>query len=464
MRLKGAFFVFLFIFASLSFASAIDLEIEKKVITDLVVAELDTPASFWFTIKNIGQSDSFEIYSLVDVDIAPKSAFRIESGQFKKIKVEVKAGKSVKDNPGYFNFVYKIKGSNTGTLEDTLRIKVIRLQEAIEIETESINPGSEKAGIKVKNKENFDFGEIEAEFSSVFFDAKEQFSLGALEEKSFQIDIKEEELKTLMAGPYILNSKIKIGDVEEAFGATINFLEKEDISTKEAKSGWIITKEEIEKINDGNTPAVAEITIKRNIISHLFNTFNIQPLKVEREGTTILYRWQQELRPGESLSIIAKTNWIIPIVIVIALIAIVIIVRIYFVSDIVLKKKIGLVKTKGGEFALKVSMNVKAKRRVEKIHIIDKLPALVKIYKRYGAITPDRIDEKKRRIEWNIDVLEEGEGKIISYVIYSKIGIVGKFGLPEAKAIYERNGRVKETKSNKVFFVSEPRNAKKEED
>lgn len=463
MELKEVLLAILLILVSLNIVSAIDLEIEKKVISEVIIAELDEPATFWFTIKNLGQTDRFELYSLVDVEMEPKSAFRIESGQFKKIKVEVKAGNSVKRSPGYFNFVYKIKGSGTEKQEDTLRIKITNLEEAIEIEAESINPESEKATINIKNKEDFNFGDIEAEFSSVFFDFKETFSLNALEEKSFSVDLGKDKLKTLMAGPYILDTKIKIGEVEKTMGSTIDFLEKEGISTKGSKKGFLIVKEEIEKINEGNLPTLTEVTVERSMISSLFTTLTPSPIKTERKNMNVLYTWQQELRPGESLNIVVRTNWLIPLIILVAIIVLIILYRLYLTSDIILKKKIGLVKTKGGEFALKVSINVKAKKYVEKIHVIDKLPALVKLYKRYGTITPDRIDEKKRKVEWNIESLDKGESKIISYIIYSKIGVIGKFELPAAKAVYDKEGKIKETESNRVFFVSEPEKIKKED-
>ena len=45
--------------------------------------------------------------------------------------------------------------------------------------------------------------------------------------------------------------------------------------------------------------------------------------------------------------------------------------------------------------------------------------------------------------------------RVFTYIIYSKIGVVGKFELPEAKVIYEKGGKVKETTSNKSFYVNE---------
>jgi len=121
-----------------------------------------------------------------------------------------------------------------------------------------------------------------------------------------------------------------------------------------------------------------------------------------------------------------------------------------------IKKKINYVRTKGGEFALKVQLKVKARRYVERIKVDDRIPHLVSLYDKFGAVTPDKIDSTNRRLEWNVDSLNPGEERIFSYIVYSKIGVVGKFELPAAKAIYEREGKIKSSVSNRSFFVNEP--------
>ena len=70
---------------------------------------------------------------------------------------------------------------------------------------------------------------------------------------------------------------------------------------------------------------------------------------------------------------------------------------------------------------------------------------------------PSKVEEHKRLVEWNFDKLEAGETRILSYIIYSKIGVMGKFALPSTIAVYEREGEIKETESNKAFFISEQR-------
>jgi hypothetical protein len=155
-----------------------------------------------------------------------------------------------------------------------------------------------------------------------------------------------------------------------------------------------------------------------------------------------------------------KTNWLFPLLVILFIVTIVILAKQYSKTNLVLKKKVSFVNAKGGEFALKVSILVHAKKYIEKVSLIDRLPPLVKIHERFGGEKPLRINEKNRRMEWEFEKLEAGEIRLISYIVYSKIGILGKFSLPTATAIYEKDGDVHETESNRAFFVVEQ---KKEE-
>jgi len=55
----------------LSFVQAINLEINHEPLQNSFIVDLNEPATYNLTIKNLGSSDSFEIYSLVGVDIKP---------------------------------------------------------------------------------------------------------------------------------------------------------------------------------------------------------------------------------------------------------------------------------------------------------------------------------------------------------------------------------------------------------
>ena len=293
--------------------------------------------------------------------------------------------------------------------------------------------------------------------SSAFFDYETELPLKALGKKQIEIDFDKEKTKTITAGQYLLNSKIEIREEKVDIESIIKFLEQEDIETKEVKEGFIIKRYEIIRNNIGNVKKTVKVSAEKNLFSYLFTTINIAPTKTEVQGFKKIYTWEKELIPNEELKIVIKTNWFFPIIIILFIIGLFILIRKSIEMDLILRKRVSFVKTKGGQFALKVTLRLKAKKFIERINVIDKLPPLVKLYERYGAISPDKIDSKNRRMEWNLISLNKDEERVFSYIIYSRIGIVGRFELPSAKAIYEKEGKLKETTSNRSFYINEPK-------
>ena len=261
----------------------------------------------------------------------------------------------------------------------------------------------------------------------------------------------------MIAGFYTLTAKVSVEGEEASVEGVIKFVEKNIVTTTKKEFGFLITTKIIEKKNTGNTVERSETVIKKNIISRLFTSFSPEPDFVEREGTSVYYTWDQEIMPGETLEIIVKTNWVFPFLIILFVILIVILTKKYSETNLVLKKKVSFVKAKGGEFALKVSIFINAKKYVERVNVIDRFPLLVEVYERFGGDQPSRIDKKNRRLEWNFEKLETGETRILSYIIYSKVGVLGKFALPTATAVYEKDGEIHESESNRAFFVAEQR-------
>jgi hypothetical protein len=459
-KLFNLLFISLFL---ISLVSAINVEIEKKPIKDIVISGIDKPAEFVFSITNLEQTDNFELYTLVGVDLTPKGTFVISSGQTKTVQVDAYIPEKYKQKPGFYTFNYKLRGQNTGIHEDTLTVKIADFQESFEISSSNIYPGADKITVDVQNKENFHFNSIYLDFNSVFFEYSETIELEPYEKKEIQIDINPSKSKNLVAGKYILVADISSGETKTTKESTINFLEFSEISSIQNQGGFFIKEEFIEKTNNGNLPSIAETRVRKDVISRLFTTFTIHPDKSERKGFYIYYTWSRELRPAETFRVTIRTNWVYPFLILVFLVIMVIILRLAVKRDVEIKKRVSYVKTKGGEFALKVSLKLKAKKYVENIRIIDKIPAVAKIYERYGLVSPDKVDEKNKRIEWNLESLNAGEERLLTYIIYSKIRVVGKFSLPLARVIYERNGKIYEIDSNRVFFITEPRKPKKPE-
>jgi len=150
-----------------------------------------------------------------------------------------------------------------------------------------------------------------------------------------------------------------------------------------------------------------------------------------------------------------RTNWLLPLFIVLFVAAIIFLVVQFTKKTLSLDKKVTFLRAKGGEFALKVTVVVTARKFAERITIIDRIPYLSKIYEKFGTEKPVKVDEKNRRIEWHFDKLMPGETRVLNYVIYSKVGVLGRFALPTTRAVYQREGKVHEAESNQAFLVTE---------
>ncbi len=453
---RGYFFILmgLIILPLVCADNALNLKIEKTTINNVIVSELNNPAVFNLKITNLGAGNDFQIFSLIGVDMTPKGTFKILTGETKNIEVKVYVFETLRKKPGILTFVYNIHDPNIGSQEDTLTINIMPIQDALEIGSQPITPNSSSAIIFIHNKVNSDF-DIEADFSSAFFSASKQFHLEPLEKKELEVSLDREKMKTLVAGQYILTSDFLIQGQEHRVTGNIIFAEQEGILTEESKSGIFFRTHEIKKTNEGNIPTVAVINIKKNIISRLFTTFNAQPSQVTRKGVYVYYVFQQEIKPAESFKIRSRTSWLYPIILLILVLIITYIMYIYTVRDVILKKRVAFVRTKSGDFALRIYLTVKARRYVEKVEINDKLPALVKIHEKFST-PPQKIDHKRHRIGWSIESLQPQEERVFNYIVYSKVAVVGKFELPPATALYEREGKIKESFSNRTSFLNEP--------
>ncbi len=438
---------------SIGLASAIDLSITEKEISSVAIIELNKPALFELEItNNEPDSSTFEIYSLVGIKLEPSEEITLAGNETRKIVLKVYP----RQVPGYFSFEYKLKDSQRDIQTDGLAVNIVKLKDAFNFYAEDINPSSEKAIVHFDNKAGFPIESIKADINSVFFSAEEEFSLQANEKKQFEFDLDKDKTRELLAGPYIFTAKIKVDGKTAELSNLIRFTEQEGMKTTETSEGFLLRRHEILKENRGNLNADIEVVVKKNLIESIVTTFSVVPTNEDRVGFNVFYIFQKTLAPGESWQLITRTNWWLAIFVVGGIILIIYLVQNHFSNKLRIIKKVSFVKTKGGEFALKVILVLKAREFIQKIKVVDRLPSMVKIYERYGTIAPDRIDEKNRRVEWDVENLNPREERVFSYIIYSKIGVVGRFELPEAEAIYEHKDKLKEITSNRAFFINEP--------
>ena len=444
--------------------SLLALNIEKKSSEETIIFELDKPAIFELEVTNTGATDTFIFEGVPGFFLMDSKEVEIKSGETKTVELNVYAKDDFEYRKFFYTLQYTIRDSNAIVNSEELTVRVVGLENAIEIGASEIDPELNFAKIYIKNKENFNFENIDVKFSSPFFYLEEKVDLQPKEKEEFTINLDKEKSKGITAGFYTLKAELEIDGQKAEIEGTIKFTEKELVSSESKDYGFFILTKVISKENQGNVPVPSDTTIKKNIFSRLFTTFDPEPDIVDREGLSVIYTWNTIVEPGETLNIVVKTNWLLPLLLILLIVAIIVFARQSSGTDLIVRKKVSFVNTKGGEFALKISLTANAKKYVERINIVDKIPPLVKVYERFGAQSPTRFDENNRRIEWDVEKLEKGEVRVFSYIVYSKVGVLGKFALPAARIFYEVNGKIKETMSNRAFFVSEQRKGEIEDE
>ena len=436
------------------FVLAINVNVEKESNDEVMIVDVNEPAIVDLKVTNLDEDDRFLFYTFFGAGIEPVERISINKEQTKEVQLKIYPRQDSVLR-GFSTFEYFIQAKDKSQVAEKISVRVIDLKDAFNIGAQEIDPESNKIQIYVENNANINFDRLNVNLDSAFFKVNQEISLTPYEKKIFEITLNKEDYSRLFAGFYTLDTKITYKETVADISTQINFVEKNLLETSKEDYGFIVSTKIIEKRNKGNVVASSTTTIKKNIISRLFTTFNPAPSDVQRQGFNVYYTWSSEVEPGETLKIKVRTNWILPLIILILIVAILIIVKKYSEQDLVLRKRISFINAKGGEFALKVTIYVKARKYLEKVNIIDRLPPLVRIYEKFLNEKPSKVDEARKKLEWGFGKLEEGERRVLSYIVYSKVGVLGKFALPATTGIYEREGKIKEVSSNKAYFVAD---------
>jgi len=434
--------------------SATNIQVEKQSKDEVMIIDANIPAIFKLKVTNLGTEDNLLFYNFFGSESFPAETIQFNQKESKTIEVKIYPRQDIKYS-GLVKFDMYIMGNNKESIEVPLTVKVIELKDAFEVGAEEFKPDSNKVSVYIKNKVNFDFENISIKLESPFFKFQEEIYLAPYQKKVFEVTLNKDDFRDLVAGYYTLNAEIHAEERKTKIEGVMRFSEKDIVVSSQNEYGIIINTKTITKMNEGNVVSPSSTIVKKNIISRLFTTFSPEPDIVERSGTKVYYTWEKELRPGEELKIVIKTNWLLPLLAILLIVAIILLTKQFSKTDLILKKRVNFVKAKGGEFALKVSLIVTARNFIERVNVIDRLPFVAKLHERFGGEIPNKVDEKNRKLEWYFDKLEAGESRVISYIIYSKVGVLGKFVLPTTTAIYEKEGKVREAESNQAFFIAE---------
>ncbi|MFH1522166.1 MAG: hypothetical protein ABIF18_04375 [archaeon] len=446
--------IFLFLMAGLLCLNLISaLEISAEYSTDVVVRYVENSIDLTLEITNASQG-TYNLYTLADVSIRPSETFVVtESPVEKKFTITPTDNLDVE---GRYAFTYTLNHRGVEKVNEKFVINLMNLEDVLEISSDSIVPTSGQVSFYVQNKESVSLKNLSAKFSSILFEVEKTFDLGPNEKLEIFVDADKGKLEKTKAGVYVIESVFQTEKGGRRIDGNLYLGEKKGITSTEDKSGFLIQTEIITKVNVGNVIESVQIKLNRNILSRLFTSFSIEPAIVERKGLVIEYTWiKEKLNPTEAYIVKAKTNYVLPFLIIVVAVLALFGFKRFSETKLEVKKSVSHVKTKNDEFALRVTLSLKARKGVENVTLIDKVPAIVKIYRKFGMVKPDKIDAESRRIHWRVGDLNAGEERIFTYIVYSKVGVVGKFSLPEALAVFEKDEKIHEVDSNKVFFMSD---------
>jgi hypothetical protein len=464
--MKRGLIIALFAFVlSLTIVSASpNIEVIKHPGNLVVARELTMPATYDLTIKNYGPVDFFTIDTLLDVMIYPRDAVEIGGEKTVSIKIYPKASEKNRYY-GDWSFRYFIRGESTGVYEDNIMVRILSLKDIIGLDVPtSINAKDKTFTINLQNKENVTLN-ISMTVDSSLIGYKEDFAFNPFEKKTVVIDTAPEKL-SVEAGTYNLKISFIVNN-EAELPITRDLILESDSRTElvvNTESSTFIEKTTFVKKNVGNTVVSGVVIANRTMLQSMITSFSLKPDKVSREGGLYVYEWDRKMNPGDSYTVVMKTNYAWPWIILIILVVCYLVIRKLTKKQIFIRKKAFRVKTKSGQFAAKIILLVKnTGNELSNAKIIEAIPPFTELIQdRFGTIKPSEI--KKHSIVWDMPFVAAKEELILSYMVYSKVSILGRIEVQPAIATYQTGkGIMKESKSNSIFILTEERLASQSE-
>jgi len=236
-------------------------------------------------------------------------------------------------------------------------------------------------------------------------------------------------------------------------------------SDVQTTSGFLTRTITVTRTNKGNTASNEKYEMPITWFEKLMTNFNEEP-QMKKPGQVT---WMFTVNPNETRNIVIKTDYRALFFTVIGVL-ILAIVMVYFIRRAVHVKKgaFKLRDEKGAIAELKVVIHVanKTTKPITEVKIVDILPNILVLDKDFGTLKPTSFQkgEKTSRIVWEIDELEPGEERVVSYKAKPGLHVIGGLVLPAALVRYNNKDRKSiDVQSNKVSLMApQPKKLKHE--
>ena len=217
------------------------------------------------------------------------------------------------------------------------------------------------------------------------------------------------------------------------------------------------------KVVSNNQYYKGDIKLQTSLFRSLFTSAS-PDAELENIGGKYYYVWKVSFDGKNEIEVSITENFR-PLVVMIIFGLAFIFLYFLFRSPLVVKKEVANVRTKdGGISEMKVIIKVKNRSRSQltTIEVTDNIPSIAEVEKEIsiGSMQPAKVlrhpqhSHKGGIIKWDIESIEAGDERVLSYKFKSRFPILGEFSLPSASARCKYGKRHVISNSNRAVVGS----------
>ncbi|MCJ7479114.1 MAG: hypothetical protein MUP63_02955 [Candidatus Nanohaloarchaeota archaeon QJJ-7] len=240
------------------------------------------------------------------------------------------------------------------------------------------------------------------------------------------------------------------GEVQSQKTANIRIEETEKIvKERDRSSNLLISEGSVTVKNEGNVPSgTVEVSESLPFYMGYFATFDPEPSR-ERfaEGGEKVYTWELPgIEPGEMKTVSYTVNYWAPLLLLILVLgSIGLALREYRKPHIVKR-----VYRKDGTHSVHLRVENRSRKKLENVVVKDFIPSICSLVEKFDASAPEKIRQggETTELEWDLESLEPGEERILTYTISSQVEVEQEVTLPSAHLEYDSRGKDKKRHSH----------------
>ena len=432
-------------------------------------------AIFTISIKNTQirddifrlKPDDFSITPFSDavgsVSFDPSGSVSIPANQKKDVIAKVRFLDTALSDRNYITKV-KISSLNNPDVSTMVGLSayVISPRELINIDAgipSIIVPGREEIiPVTLTNNGNVDLNDLDIFYTSNIFNLEDKVSIDALQKKSTELNLKLESI--INPGEYTLTIRLfDDGKLKGSRNFKINVGENPDLKeVEEVKTSFLKSVVEITRENEGNTQVSKTVRYPVGFVKGLF-TKTSPRAELKNDDSGRYYEWKFNIPPGDIYRIEVETNYRLVFFLIAGVL--ILVGALYYIRrrNLKVKKTVFQIRRdkESGVSEFKILLHVinRTNREMYNVKVIDLIPRFIKSETDFGTLKPAKIEEGSRgmRLVWNIEKVDPGDERIISYKLKSKVSLVGKVTLPSTIVqYYGRKKQIINVKSNRLVF------------